>query len=1058
MTIYGVVPDFCSDEDAKEAPFQPSGMSSRAQCYSAMGMSHEPKLRHSNKDKSVWADEAPVRVRQTRHDIPPTSPTVTPHGHIPARWKETTKNQRSSVGVSNSQVHQQNVHVRQVSADDKVLHSSVMEKDISPYCLHSSSLLAAGQKRYNTASTLKVSEGSKDTLNGNEDSFSLQSSSKSSMRSRESLRKLAETLGYLPTGTDPPTLAAVEPKEPPIVFKRSPGENAQSWGTSESHLYENLPDEGVVAAISAATDFESTDDTVDHLTHVSTSSTITTAPIPANYTKNVSAVVHEGGKKQPEIPLPHNADYSDSQPIHEGGAKHSSSEVTLNRTPSNITLNRVLPPPPEFAGDFDSGGEVTTEDQGRDFALDWTPHVGGQCGSPVRSKSEESVSVASSTLERRIFRVQQNGKVAASRLTTNTTVEATTLSVDGKGQSDKQDEDLSSCSKAKTSGFRPCARQDSDVSISKLPGYISVGPTEEPQHAERLFISNPNEGSDVEVSLDAHNSLDFPAGLTKPLWFTSETQLTSSASSSPGSKISQRIIAASSPKLNLLSDNLSTQPLSKLAKLVDQMQQNSSKLQVLRREVSTSMESDDPDTVRKKLQMSVEGTFSNDTLTRKEPGRREANQLHGSMKEYGSPKEDAPSVAASSERQWRGEPAPSSKPLLGKQQDPQYRAVGERRYSKKRTAKNTSELNATVAEQEREEVNHLGPGHAHPMGYVSQRQAQIMALPENASVMNQPSPMQSQLHSAEYYNDLIHPYAVSRRYYPDELSRMPPPSPSSTGLGYHQYVAHRMSPSPVSPQLMEEPMLSQPVAFPPNLRNSYQYHAFQTYSNNPFYHPARVINPATPPPVYLHPPNYYQGSTRREEVQLSSSSRRQPNGQEECFSKAATGADVQSGHQQLPKQQRYHTVGAHNSFQRPPSRADAPRGFMSPDQPVPHMLLYNQEPFPLSQPVDSSAYYHQQLAFRPNFRHSFGAASMNAVKPAGYYKYAAPSRPTQAVSKQQPTSVPYQPGDASHRRPAPHPRAHTPIVLTTPAASSNARRSKETLLEEDSSGIAYCLL
>jgi len=322
------------------------------------------------------------------------------------------------------------------------------------------------------------------------------------------------------------------------------------------------------------------------------------------------------------------------------------------------------------------------------------------------------------------------------------------------------------------------------------------------------------------------------------------------------------------------------------------------------------------------------------------------------------------------------------------------------------------------------------------------------------SVMNQPSPVPSQLHSTEYYNDMIHPYAVGRRYYPDELSRMPPPSPSAMSVGYQQHVAHHMSPSPVNPQFVEEAMFSRSMAFSPNLRNSYQYHSFQSYS--PFFHPGRVVSPVTPPPMYLHPPNYYQGYTHREEMQMYDSVRNQSNGHVEWLDKAAAGTGLQSGQLQLPKQQRQ--AGFHSGFQRPASRADIPRGFVSPDQPAHHTLMHDQEHFALSQPVDGSAYQYQQYAFQPNFRHSFGANSMNTVKAGANHKYAAPSWPTKSSSQQHLTYAQYQRGKTSQRRHPPSPRAHTPIVLTTPASSNSVRRSKETLLDDSTGGVTYSLL
>ena len=1051
-----------SDEDSKDAPFQPSGMTSRMRCYSAMGMSHDPKPKHSHEDKAVWADEAPVRVRQTRHDVPPLSPTVTQHGHIPARGKEATKNQMSSVGLSDSRVDEQDVHVRQALADGKCLHSSVMEKDIAQYRPRSSNMLVAGQKHYNKASSLGASHSSKDALNANELDESLNlHSSKSSMKSRESLRKLAETLGYLPSEAGPSTLTAVELEEPPTVFKRCPSENTQSWGTSMSHLYENLPNEDVVAAISAIPDVFPTGDGVGHLKHVSSNSAIQAKPTLANYTDTVSTVVRVGGEKQHEVPLPRNTDSSDSQPAHESGATLGSNGSALSRAPSNVSRSCVITPPPEFAGDFgNEGEEAITEDQGRDFTVDWTPRLARQRGPLMQFKSEESIAFPSSHLEQRTYRVQQAGNIpAASGLVTSSAVEAAPVSVEGKAKWDKQDSELNSCSGPRMSGVRSCTRESSNASISKLPGYISVCPTEEPQHAVRLFISNPYEESDTEVPLDSHRSTGSPSDLTKPAMFRSEMQLTSSASSSPGSKTSQCIIAASSPKLKLLGDSLNTQPLSKLAKLVNQMHQHSPKPQVPRSTASTEKAANASDVVKKKLQMpedaKEEAAYTNDTLARREPERREGEQCHDSVKEHRSPKDATSAVAASRESKWQGEPATGQEPLPSEQQDSQHRAVGERRYSKKRAAaKTTSEANATVVEQEKGGGHHLGSGPAQPGGYVSRQQVQSMAVSRTTPVMNRPSSTESQLHSAQFYNDLIHPYAVSRRYYPDEFRGMPPPSPSSMGGGYQQCVTQRMPPSPVNPQFVEEAMFSQSVAFPPNMRNSYQYHSFQTYSNNPLYHPARVVSPVTPPPVYLHPPSYYQGPAHREETQVSSGVRHRLNGQE-SFDKIAFGVGVQSGQQQFPMQQRHHTAAAHSSFQRPSSRADVPRGFTSPD---PHMLMHNQEPFPLSQPVDSSAYQYQQYAFKPNFRHSFGAASMNTVGPAASYQYPAPSWPNQSSSWQHRTYVRYQPGDTSRRRPMPTPRAHTPIVLTTPASSSAVRRSKETLLDKDSSGFAYCLL
>ena len=1046
----------CSDEDAKEAPFQPSGLSSRARCYSAMGMSHDPKPKHS---LEVWADEAPVRVRQTRHDFPPSSPTVTPNGKTLARGKAATLNQVSLVSASSSQVYEQDAQVRQISTDGKAPHSSVTEKDITSYRPRSSSLQATDQKHYGRASTLRAFRGSKDNLNDYEleDGLSLQSSSKSSMRGQESLRKLAQTLGYLPTETAPSMLPAVETKEPPAVFKRSPSKNTQEWGTSKSHLYENLPDEDVVAAITAISDVDAADDTISHLRHASSTSGSKTTPPPINHRKNVPGTIHAGDEKLHGSPIPKNGDSTNSQLAQEGGANFGSSGITVSRTPSNVTLNHVITPPPEFAGDLDSGGEETTEDQGRDFTVDWTPRLRRQHDSLMQSKSEESISVASNTLERQIFRVKQTGKVAV----TSSAVGPATASVEGRGKWDRCDVDSSSCSEARVGGVRPCTRESSNVSISKMPGYISVSPTEEPQHAERLFIPNPYEVSEIEVPLGSCRRADLPAALR------SETQLTSSASSSPGSKTSQCIIAPSSPKLKLLSDpNQGTQPLSKLAKLVDQMQQNSHKPQFLRNAVSTRKEPDACNVVRRKLQMpndsGVEERLSNISLTGKATGRTEADEVHGSTKENGSPKEDPTyTTAASRGSKWQEELAPYPQPLPSEQQDPQDKAVEERRYSKKRVARNTSEQNLSVAEQERGGAHHLDSNPAHPVGYVSQRQAQSMALSPSASVMAQPSPVPPQLHSAEYYNDMIHPYAVSRRYYPDELSRMPPPppSPSAMSVGYQQHVTNHMSPSPVNPQFVEEAMFSRSMAFSPNLRNSYQYHSFQTYSSNPFFHPSRVVSPVTPPPVYLHPPNYYQGSTHREEMHMSNSVRNQSNGHVECFGKAAAGTGLQSGQRQLPWQQKRHTAGAHSGFQRPPSRADVPRGFVSPDHmPVHHTLMHDQEQFALSQPVDGSAYQYQQYAFQPNFRHSFGANSMNTVKAAANYQYAAPSWPTKSSSQQHLTYARYQRGNASQRRHTPSPRAHTPIVLTTPAASNSARRSKENLLDDRTGGVTYSLL
>ena len=1037
-------------------------MSSKDRCYSALGISHEPKLSHSSKENGNWYNEEPAPVRQTRHDVFPSSlhsPTFTSHGHGPARWKETTKNQMSSKGVAD----QPNIHVRHVSADDKVLLASATEKANRP---RSSSLQAVAVRRYSKARARRVSGSSKDTVSDNEDSHSLRSSSKSSMRSQESLMKLAETLGYVPTEMDPPSRAAVEPMEPPKVFRHSPSDYTQTWGNSKSHLYENLPDEDIVAAITATSHYDPKDCAVDHPKLEYSSTSVNSTPMSADYLKNASALIHVGGKKPSEITLPVNADLSKKQDqpySHPWSAQGGSDgHKSVSRTPSNVTLTRVITPPPEFAGDSDSEREEIAEDQGKDFTVDWTPHISRKSSFAVRSKSEESISISASALERRIHQMQQTGEAVASGLVTSSAMEATTASMDRKEKWDRQGADLGSSSEARMDEVAPYTHKGSSLSISKLPGYISVSPVEEPQHAERLFISNPSGGLDVEMS-DGRNSPDFPAGLMKPLQFTSEQQLTSSASSSPGSKISQCIIATSSPKLKLLGDNRHPQPLSQLAKLVDQMQDSSPKPPAQRKAASTRKETDPRDIVRKRLQMpdnsEVEEPLSGDMKTKKEPSRREAKELRNRVTEYRSLKGDTSSAVVTSRERQGGKVALSAKPLGSKQEDPQYRVVDGRGHMKKRTA-NTSEVNATAAAQGRGGAHRWSPGPAHP---VAQRQAQDMT-PRNIPLTHQPSPMQSQFPSAEYYQDLIDPYAVSRRYYPDELSQMPSSSPTGMALGYNQYgnfPSQRMSPSPVNLQFVGEPVLSQQAPFSPNMRNSFQYHSFQNFSQhrkNPFYpnYPARVISPATPPPLYLHPPDYYQGPTRRD-MESPDSLRRQPHGQEERFDKSAAVTSDQSTYQQLPKQQR-HRTGVHNSLQRPPSRADAPRRFMSPDQPMPRMLMHSQEPLHLSQPVTSSAYHYERIPFNPNLRHSVRTAPVTAIKPMTSYGYAASRQSQPAPTQQQPVYARYPPGGASQQRPVGRPHATSPTVLTTPASSGSARRSYETLVEEDTSEVTYCLL
>jgi hypothetical protein len=348
--------------------------------------------------------------------------------------------------------------------------------------------------------------------------------------------------------------------------------------------------------------------------------------------------------------------------------------------------------------------------------------------------------------------------------------------------------------------------------------------------------------------------------------------------------------------------------------------------------------------------------------------------------------------------------------------------------------------------------------------------------------------MSSQQLQQQYHDDMINPYAVSRKYHQDELNFvnlsqsavgvMDDGQFSHFGQPPYRVVPTTMAGGPPPYQWSDNVVLSQQSGFTPQMRNSYRYHSFQgRRPRQTVYNQYSQVNAGSSqtPPLYLHPPSYAQSPSPKlmqqnyfqqlaaQEALVEDDARSNVSRGGYNHSRPAPGKvdnHVPHGYRPPSRADDPSKDNSHHHGHRPPSRADAGQwDMLSPDQ----SMLPSPEPFPLSQPVSSKP--HPSSAFNPTFRRSLGPASANRIKPISAYSQVPPSprqyyanRVPNIPPEKQTTYVRYQ-GFPQQQRKPPRPRAQTPIVLTTPAGSSSVRRSQEALIEErDDDKVSYYVL
>ena len=910
---------------------------------------------------SKGRNQRPVWVRRTRHD---TSPSSSSSSHTPNNssvqlpWQQNrTKHgdTKLGIGMRNAQTLSQPmdyVHLRQFSADNEMYPVRKEKEGVGRP--RSSSVMSRREHDIPQMRRPQTTEERADS--SKEDGGSGFKSSLSSLKSQESLLKLAETLGYLPSNE--------EKKEKPTAEKVEP--QGKDWG--KSHDYENLPNEDVVAAITSTDPTAPTEqvqtsqssggkrrlsgifrnrsfnvgkkkkrsNSVDNLQSALTVSTKSQSD--SNKTEAETIVSREVIPSPiPSVDLPPHPEEQDRVSL-------------LERSPSARTVTSLIPPPPEFAdttGDGEGDGvesaetELTDLSDGEkeegdsaDFTSDWTPRVPSRFSTLSRSKSDESIS--SHTVDR-LNRVSTSEPKAQ----TPPKIKKTGSGRSTNSQTRKTPAKASPLNKSiRIPGAEQLGMYRIHTEDSLKSDIVTSQTLLEAQQPEHLYISTATLNSMASIPEGGRDSPDITKEQLNFLSLSSgEQQHSVSPSSSPGSKISQFIIPSSSPKLKLLSEDLHTEPLSYLADLVSKQE---AKLEQSRKaqgdtDVSTHHVSSEPNLVDpmpkppegdvKLGHTTVQGVHGEHNVrivskkaeNNPEVGRKDWKEfVHLRYTVIGERNPRKKSSATSPNPHAFIEPPPSDshsqitqqqqqqqqqqqliqqqqhiqqqqQQHIQQQQQQQYeeqQAKQQPMVPRKQSVpvtqrqplfrqKQVSPQKQTTPSQKKTTISTSTPSsttaNITPNPYPVQTSPQTVAFSQSSAFIDRSNPSDF-IHNQQYYDDMINPYAVSRKYPPEELNYFPHLSQSTGGAmedgrypryGHAQYevVPTTMTGGPPPyQQWSENAVLSQQSGFAPQMRNSYRYHSFQGRSRQVLYNQYRPVNtgPSQPTPIYLHPPSYSQ--------------------------------------------------------------------------------------------------------------------------------------------------------------------------------------------------------
>ena len=893
---------------------------------------------------SKGRNQRPVWVRRTRHDTPPSlsSPPHTPNNSsMQLPWqKNRTKHDDTKFGMRNVQTLSQPmdyVHLRQFSADNE-MYSVRKEKEGSIGRPRSSSVMSG--REHDIPQTRRPQTTEERADSGKEDGSTGFKSSLSSLKSHESLLKLAETLGYLPSNEEKKEKSTAEKVE----------SQGKDWG--KSHDYENLPNEDVVAAITSTDPTAPTEqvqasqssggkrrlsgifrnrsfnvgkkkkrsNSVDNLQSALTTNTKSQS----DSNKTEVEIISEVSREVIPSPIP-----STDLPPH---LEEQDRVSLLERSPSARTVTSLIPPPPEFAdttGDGEGDGvesaetELTDLSDGEkeegdsaDFTSDWTPRVPSRFSTLSRSKSDESIS--SHTIDR-VNRVS-NSELKAQ---TPPKIKKTGSDRNTNSQTRNTPTKASPLSKSiRIPGAEQLGMYRVHTEDSLKSNIVTSQTLLEAQQPEHLYISTATLNSMASIPEGGRDSPDITKEQLNFLSLSSgEQQHSISPSSSPGSKISQFIIPSSSPKLKLLSEDLHTEPLSYLADLVSKQE---AKLEQSRKahgdkDVSTHHVSSEPnlvDPVPKPPEgevklghttvQGVHGEHNVRIVSKKaennpEVGRKDWKEFaHLRYTVIGERNPRKKSSATSPNPHAFIEPPPSDShsQITQQQQQQQQQLIQQQQQQCEEQAKQqpmvpqkqsvpmtqrqplfqqkqVSPQKQTTPSQKKTTTSTTTPSSTNvnitPNPYPVQTSPQMVAFSQSSAFVDRSHPSDF-IQDQQYYDDMINPYAVSRKYPPEELNYFPHLSQSTVGAmedgrypryGHAQYevVSTTMTGGPPPyQQWSENAVLSQQSGFAPQMRNSYRYHSFQGRSRQVVYNQYRPVNtgPSQPTPIYLHPPSYSQ--------------------------------------------------------------------------------------------------------------------------------------------------------------------------------------------------------
>ena len=1002
-------------------------------------------------------ERASVRVRRTRHDTPPSSSSSSAvSSPLRSRERDSLRERRTSQRSGNKYSYYPGKfgkagHTRQMSADADVTSGILDKRKAKPEKRRSSSVTV----EYDIE---KEGRNEAEVLNGQKESpILLLGSSNSCFQSQDSLIKFSETLGDL----SPSSFSGSQPMSRPATSQGNYPRTSSLHRLPKKSSNPNLASLREDASFPSAGSNNRKSMSEKHQLQVKTHSFNILRHHSFNEGKNKGKMSplenlkrNKASKLTQDRPRRHYSDVmpsviieclreESSQPLTppEDGLSDYVDDDTLKgkrkslipqRVASICTLNRVFTPPPEFMAD---DNRPTHNDQqppnarqdghgnvvgGLELTVEWPSKVFQTTGTPHQSESGAE-SFVSNSLERR--------------------KEADNLTLPPPPEAFDD-------SNVEVMIMEPGDRVPRPLSSLNLP--ISVSQISEIRHSEGIQLRE-NKGRNSAFVSDGRKSPDISQeqlSLSQLAQFASEGQLSgSSASSSPGSKISEFILKSESPTLKLISDDMSLEPLSNLAELVTtKMLDSTGTSEPARKEGHAK--------VNHTSKMQSFNQTQNNESPKRDHAKEKKHVRRSLLMEHDNQPALSNSKAGKASKGYKTNKTPPKEGSVvhsGKMPpDLKYQVIGNRGHKKKQ-----SKLPEPNNSRGRQPIPASRQASKHNM---LQQQANMAAYSQSYSGMEKQNPPVHVASKNYYFDDSINPYAISRPYFPEEFNQMS--QPSFSDVGFQKPLPYRHQPSM---QYQWEPAQSQEIpmtqGFNAQTRNAYQYRSYSAHHTQPvrqFTSSYPIQSTSSPPPMYLNPPSYSQRPTS----QTPSGNSSGRNSREDILDDEADNS----------REDLNPTVKFSN---RPPSRADAVRPVLSPDRG--YYMLETMEPIALSQPVSMEtpmSSYHTS-AFNSNFRRSMGPAVTHRMRPVTNYGYSVLTRGQPIPSKSQYQSglhvghqksfTPYcsseGPTHIQQNRPSSRQRAQTPIILSTPnGGKSRQRRLHEAVQEEEDGQVAYYIL